>query len=45
MLGSDEDDKQPKKVLPLPPDPIAKVLANLTQQMASLWACLEALKS
>ena len=45
MPGSDEGDKQPKVPLMLPLDPIAKALADLAQQKASLWAHLEALES
>ena len=40
--GSDEGDKQPN--VPPSSDPIAKALADLTQQMASLFVRLEALE-
>ena len=43
MPGSDEGDKQPN--VPPSPDPITKALADLTQQMASLFTRLEALES
>jgi hypothetical protein len=43
MPGPSEGDKH-LKVPPLP-NTIAKALADLTQQMASLFACLEALES
>ena len=43
MTGPGEGDKQLK--VPPPPNTIAKALADLTQQMVSLFACLEALES
>jgi hypothetical protein len=43
MPGPSEGDKHLK--VPPPPDTIAKALADLTQQMASLFTCLEALES
>lgn len=43
MPGSNEEDKQSK--VPLPSDPIANVLVDLTHKMVSLFTCLEALES
>ena len=42
MTGPGEGDKQLK--VPPPPNTIAKALADLTQQKASLFVCLEALE-